>query len=272
MKTFLVKLGALIAASSIWSAGAIRRASFGSRDGSILVFSGWIGFHRVAPGTIGVRQVNFGGGGIVREDFASGLHFALKGLHSWHAIDGRTQMISYGWSAEPYDAEHLKVRTADGNYVRIGLAVPFRVLPGEAHALVEDGLKSTYRQRVQTAVEKILTTEFGRLATEQFWDTDRRTQCIADALPRLNRELSALHVEALDILVENFRFNPEYENRLQQVQLDAVKQIVDKTKAAVDVEQNKIDRAVREIERSESELGIELKRQIDTESDAGRKR
>lgn len=250
----------------------VRIASITAALTALALIVGWFGFHRVEAGTIGVKQVNFGGGGIVQEDYASGLHFGLKGYHSWHAIDGRTQMISYGWSAEPADAEHLKVRTADGNYVRIGLAVPFRVLRGEAHKLVEDGLKSTYRKRVQTSIEKILTTEFGRLTTEQFWDTDLRSACIATAQPRLNRELSSLHVEALDILVENFRFNPEYENRMQQVQLDAVKLIVDKTKAAVDVEQRRIDGALREIERAESELAIEQKKQIDSENDAGRKR
>jgi regulator of protease activity HflC (stomatin/prohibitin superfamily) len=239
---------------------------------ALALLFGWIGFHRVPPGTIGVKQVNFGGGGIVREDYPSGLHYGLKGYHSWHAIDGRTQMISFGWSDEPADAEHLKVRTANGNYVRIGLAVPFRVKRGEAHQLVEDGLKSTYRQRVQTAVEKTLTTELGRLSTEEFWDTDRRNAALAEALPKLNRDLAPLHVEAQDVLIELFRFNPEYENRQQQIQQDALKAIVDQTKKAIDTEQRKIDQFLREVERAESDLTIELKKAIDTEHDAGRKR
>jgi hypothetical protein len=250
----------------------VRVASITAMITSLALFAGWAGLQRVEAGTIGVKQVNFGGGGIVHEDYPSGLHFGIKGLHSWHEIDGRTQMISYGWSAEPADAEHLKVRTADGNYVRIGVAVPFRVIRGDAYKLVEDGLKSTYRKRVQTSIEKILTTEFGRLTTEQFWDPESRAACITAALPSLNRELNTLHVEALDILVENFRFNPEYEDRLQQVQLGAVKKIVDQTKAAVDVEQRKIDTALREIERAESDLTLELKKGIDTENDAGRTR
>ncbi|MBK7877427.1 MAG: hypothetical protein IPJ77_17100 [Planctomycetes bacterium] len=233
---------------------------------------GWLGFHRVPPGTIGVKQVNFGGGGIVAEDFASGLHWSLAGYHSWHAIDGRTQMVSFGWSAEPADAEHLKVRTADGNYVRVGLAVPFRVQRGEAHALVEDGLKSTYEKRVQAAVEKALTTELGVLKTEEFWDTDRRNACLASALPKLNLDLAALHVEAEAILIELFRFNPDYEHRQQQVQLDALKEVVDGTKQAIAAEEKKIDVFEREIEWAESDLRIDLQRAIDAEHDAGRTR
>lgn len=238
----------------------------------LALFVGWLGFHRVEPGTIGVKQVNFGGGGVLAEDYPSGLHWSLAGYHSWHALDGRTQMISYGWSAEPADAEHLKVRTADGNYVRIGLAVPFRVKRGEAHALVRDGLKSTYRERVQTAVEKTLTSELGALRTEEFWDTDKRNACVSAALPKLNRDLAALHVEAEAVLVELFRFNPEYENRQQQVQLDALKQVVDTTKQAIDAEQKKIDAFQREIERAEVDLRIDLQRAIDAENDAGRTR
>ncbi|MBI5365344.1 MAG: hypothetical protein HZA53_19360 [Planctomycetes bacterium] len=238
----------------------------------LALFVGWIGFHRIEPGTIGVKQVNFGGGGVLAEDFSSGLHWSLKGYHSWHAIDGRTQMISYGWSAEPADAEHLKVRTADGNYVRIGVAVPFRVKRGEAHALVKDGLKSTYKERVQTAVEKTLTSELGALKTEEFWDTDKRNACVSAALPKLNRDLAPLHVEAESVLIELFRFNPEYENRQQQIQLDALKQVVDTTKLAIDVEQKKIDAFQREIERAEVDLRIELQHAIDAENDAGRTR
>lgn len=303
MKPFFVKLGAVLVAFGIWSKrvaiasarhtwSGIRRGARSkvvrmttrvtlrtARIGALAVaiaalafFVGWVGFHRVPPGTVGVKQVNFGGGGIASEDYASGLHFGLRGYHSWHEIDARTQMISYGWSAEPYDAEHLKVRTADGNYVRIGLAVPFRVISGHAHKLVEDGLKSTYRQRVQTAIEKILTTEFGRLKTEEFWDTALRTACITAALPKLNRELASLHVEAQDILVENFRFNEEYETRLQRVQIDGLATIVDTVKAAVSVEENKIGQIQREITRAESALTIELSQMLDAENDAGRKR
>lgn len=303
MKNLILKLGAALVATFTWSARSSRHLArtLGSatarlgrsrpvriggrialRAGRITAFAalitgfalfvGWMGFHRVVPGMIGVKQVNFGGGGIVQQDFTGGLHFGIRGYHSWHEVDGRTQLLSYGWSAEPADTEHLKVRTADGNYVRIGLAVPFHVIPGRAHELVEAGLKSTYRQRVQTAVEKVLSTEFGRLKTEEFWNVDLRSACIATALPRLNRELASLYVEAQDVLIENFRFNPEYEDRLQQVQLDSLRGIVDATRNAVEEEQNRIDRTLREIERAASDLTLELKRQIDTENDAGRKR
>lgn len=238
----------------------------------LALFVGWFAFQRVPVGAIGVKQVNFGGGGIVAEDYASGLHFGLRGYHSWHEIDGRTQMTSFTWSAEPGDAEHLKVRTADGNYVRIGVAVPFRVKRGEAHALVEDGLKSTYKQRVQTAIEKTLTSELGRLTTEAFWSTSARNACLAQALPTLNAELAPLHVEAQDILVELFWFNPEYENRQQQVQLDALKSVVEETRQRVEALQRRIDQTEREIERSESDLGIELRKTIDAEHNAGRTR
>lgn len=238
----------------------------------LTLLAGWGAFHRVPLGSIGVKQRNFGGGGIVAADHPSGLYFSLRGFEAWHEIDGRTQMISFTWSAEPGDAEHLKVRTADGNYVRIGAAVPFRVRPGEAHALVEDGLKGTYRKRVQTAIERTLTSELGRLSTEEFWNTEARARRVADALPVLNLELAPLHVEAQDILIELFWFNPEYEQRQQQVQLDALKLVVAETRRRVEAEQLRIERTEREIARAEIDLGIELKRAVDAEHDAGRTR
>lgn len=303
MKNAFARIGSLIASVASWCAARLHQAiqgivavtprvlrsrfvrggaritlrtarvvSLAALVAALSSFVGWMGFHRVEPGTIGVEQVNFGGGGIVAQDFGTGLHFGIRGYHSWHTIDGRTQVVSFGWSAEPQDADHMKVRTADGNYVRIGLAVPFNVIPGQAHLLVEEGMKGTYRQRVQATIEKVLATEFGRLRTEEFWNLDLRSACVAAALPRLNRELSVLHVEAQDVLIENFRFNPEYEDRLQQVQLDSLRTIVDATRNAVESEQNKIDKTQREIEHAASDLTLELKRQIDAENDAGRRR
>src|SRR6187399_2727419 len=127
MREFFAKLGSAILISAVWAARTSRtvfvslrthgvraaRSSFARATArftlrtvriaaitavitSLALFAGWAGLQRVEAGTIGVKQVNFGGGGIVHEDYPSGLHFGLKGLHSWHAIDGRTQMISYG--------------------------------------------------------------------------------------------------------------------------------------------------------------------------------
>lgn len=233
--------------------------------------AGWLCFHRVPPGTIGVQQVNFGGAGIVPRDFPSGLHFSLRGWHSWHAVDARTQHLAFSWSAEPCDAEYLKVRTADGNYVRVGLAVPFRVRAGEAHLLVEQGLKSTYRQRVMNTVEKVLTSEFARLRTEEYADTTKRLELVARALPLLNADLAALHVEATDVLIEHFRFNNEYENRQQQVQYDALKEVVSRTTEANLAEQALIDQTLRDIAEDEAQLSIELTREIERAYHAGRK-
>ncbi|MFO1011130.1 MAG: SPFH domain-containing protein [Planctomycetota bacterium] len=264
---------------SAFARAAGRLALRGARIGALGAFLaalafgvGALGLHRVAPGTIGVLQVDFGGRGIVPRDYESGLHWSLAGWHSWHAIDGRTRMLSYGWSGEPADAEHLKVRTKDGNFVRVGLAVPWRVKRGEAHRLVEEGLKSTYVERLRAAVEKTLTSELGTLSTEDFRDTDARNACLSAALPKLNADLAPLHVEAECVLVELFRFNPEYEIRQQQVQLEALQTIVDDTKRAIAAEEKKIDLSQRETERLEAELRIELQRAIDGESDAGRAR
>lgn len=236
-----------------------------------LLGAGWLCFHRVLPGTVGVQQVNFGGGGIVRRDFTSGLHFSVRGWHSWHDVDARTQLLAFSWSAEPCDAEYLKVRTADGNYVRVGLAVPFRVRTGEAHLLVEQGLKSTYRQRVMNTVEKILTSEFARLRTEEYADSTQRLELVARALPLLNADLAALHVEATDVLIEHFRFNNEYENRQQQAQYDALKAVVSGTTEANLAEQALIDQTLRDITEDEATLSIELTRDIERAYHAGRK-
>lgn len=203
----------------------------------LVLGAGWLCFARVPVGCVGVRQTNFGGAGLDAHDHAAGLVWCVRGLHSMHLVDARTQVLAFAWETEGGSWPALDVRTRDGNMVNVSVALPYRVRPGEAHQLVAEGLKLAYPLRVRTTAEKVLLEEFGTLASEELMSTDLRVARAAAVRARLQPLLAQFHVELEDVLVTQVLFKGEYEKKLQQKQLTA--QEAQLHRAAAEIEDSK---------------------------------
>lgn len=204
-----------------------RRAAVLGRDLGIAVVlallalgAGALCFERVEPGTIGVRQVDWGSEReIDAVDYPPGLYFGPRPFYSWHQLDARTLVLDFASDAEGGDRPPLELRSASGTTVQVSLSIPFRILPGEAHAIVQDGLKLAWPMRVKSTVEKVLVQELSKLDAEGFANAERRLAACAEALARLNGELRAHHVAAEGVFVRGFAYAPTYEKKKQEEQL-----------------------------------------------------
>ncbi|MBK7643874.1 MAG: hypothetical protein IPJ19_12650 [Planctomycetes bacterium] len=203
--------------------------------------AGWLFFERVPAGYVGVRQRNFLGAGLDAQDHPAGLVFCVRGLHTLHVVETRTQLVSFAWDTEGGRAKALDVRTSDGNTVNVSVAVPYRVRPGEAHLLVADGLKLAYPLRVQSATEKVLLEEFGALDSDQMMHTDLRDERVQHALERLRPILEVLHVVPEAVLVTQVLFKGDYEKKLQEKQLTLQEAELHRTAAEVEVAKKKTE-------------------------------
>jgi hypothetical protein len=222
--------------------------------------AGWLCFQRVPAGFVGVRQDNFGDG-IVPTDFAAGIYFAPRGFVTWHSVERRTHVLDFAWETEGGDWPPLDVRTKDGNVCHLGLALLYRVKPGEAHALVRDGLRVAFHQRVKGTTEKIVLEEFGKLTSSEYADTDVRLARCAATLERLNALLAAYHVEADALMVTQFLFAMEYEKKLQEKQLTgqqalmaAAQQELESSRELISIEEAAIEAAEKRIRAERDEV------------------
>lgn len=209
--------------------------------------------HRVPPGVIAVRHARFFSGGVDPDDYTTGMHFGLWGVHDWHYLPARTCYLTYANKPLPGELALLKVRTKDGNVARVGVTVPYRIITGEAHALVAEGLKEAYVDRVRATVEKILLQELANLSSSDFATTDTRLARATATLEVLNRELRESHVRAENVVINSVYFPGDYELKLQETQLLA--------------QQTIMNRALVEYENSKQDVGIERARIESAERD-----
>jgi len=177
---------------------------------------------RVPPATIGVKQ-NMLGGGIVGEDFHTGFHMGITGVHKWHQLDGTTHFLTYAQksSGKGSGTERpvLDIRTKDNNFAFFDVTVTYKIKAGEGHMIVMDGNQDKYRTMADTAVNKVLRAELAQLSSEQVYDTDTRLELVERALPALTTELAPVHLVPQGLLIRAVNFPEVYENKLRMKQL-----------------------------------------------------
>ncbi|HEV8111297.1 MAG TPA: SPFH domain-containing protein [Planctomycetota bacterium] len=201
---------------------------------------------RIPPGTIGVRQFEFGGRGLAERDHAPGIAFSLPLLESWHRLDGTTQVLAFGWESEGGDFPVLDLRTREGTVVKVGAAIVHRIRSGEAWQIVRDGQKMTWPRRVRTAAEDELARAVARLSAAELCDSDVRARCAGEVAEALDRELAPDHVTVERVLLTQVWFGPVHEKKLQAKQLLAQQELLQR--AAGDVEAQRSRLAIREQE------------------------
>jgi regulator of protease activity HflC (stomatin/prohibitin superfamily) len=218
-------------------------------------------FERVPPATIGVKLSQWGGGGIVRQDFAAGFRWGVTGYHRWFFLDKRTHFLTFSDDAVPGTMSTstigmrpaLSIRTKDNNQASVDVTVTYRIKENEGHQIAVDGVRDQYRDRVTSLVESVLREELAQLSSEEFTSPEIRVKRAASTMPILEEAMAEFHVEPLDLLVRAVRFPAEYEVKLQQKQLTRQKALLAKALEGVEKQHQVTGVIEKETEAMEKE-------------------
>jgi regulator of protease activity HflC (stomatin/prohibitin superfamily) len=191
-------------------------------------------FKRVPPSTIGIKLSQWGGGGIVRQDYGAGFRWGVTGYHRWFYLDKRTHFLTFSAdttastlsSSTMSTRPALSIRTKDNNQASVDVTVTYRIKQDEGHLIAVDGMRDQYRDRVTSLVESVLREELAQLSSEEFTSPATRVQRAATTIPILEKAMAEFHVEPLDLLIRAVSFPPEYEVKLQQKQLTRQKALL----------------------------------------------
>ncbi|MEM6995890.1 MAG: SPFH domain-containing protein [Myxococcota bacterium] len=216
---------------------------------SIIVLVLWIGpkacFSTIGPDEIGVRQSNVSG--VHPEDLGPGWAMRVAGLHSMIRLPRRYEFLDYTKdNIGPQDS--LQIRTQDNNIVVIDVSVPYHITPGEGHAVVQKGNHREDRNellRVQRVAEdttvSVLREKLAQLTSADWYNTERRREVAETTLADLNVSLAEINITAMAVLIRSVTFRPEYEQQLQQIQLNEQVKLLDLARAPVAKRQQALD-------------------------------
>lgn len=179
-------------------------------------------FVRTTPvGKIAVRQVEWGDAGVIKKDEGPGLHSHFSLRDGWYLLRAGSHLITFAAEAEGGNHQPLEVATVEGESVQVSVLVPYRILPGRGWKLVADGLRADYPARAVAICRRVLLEELGTLTALEYADPDARTRVESSALERLNTELAASYLEAMDVRIGSTFFDSTYEMKMLEKQLAA---------------------------------------------------
>ncbi|ACY16751.1 SPFH domain-containing protein [Haliangium ochraceum] len=201
----------------------------------------------IEPGTVGVRQSALSG--VSDEDLEPGWRMRIPGVHKVIVLPAHYIILEY---VADEGGQSLQIRTKDNNIVELDVSVPVRIRPGEAHALVESGnhmVDTDGRERFQRLAQEttvsVLREHLADLDSPGFYTTERRLEAAANSLEALNEALAELHLEAETVLIRAITFRSEYENQLQQIQLNEQNKLLDQASERVAEQQQQLDNYVQ---------------------------
>jgi regulator of protease activity HflC (stomatin/prohibitin superfamily) len=221
---------------------------------------------RVPPHTMGVKQ-GMWGSGIVEKDYPTGFHLGISGYHKWYLMSEKTHFLHFTGSSATSRSDvddwnrPLSIRTTDGNTVTVELSIPYRIIPGMAHRIVQDGLQISYRERVKSKVLGVLRAELPQLTSEDWQITKIRLDRSRATLPALNEQLKEFYCEAESLLIRRFSFSPEYEKKLQEKQFLRQKANLDVAlteQAEVEMDTNIMERKIQAAEMEKTQIWEKL--------------
>lgn len=205
----------------------------------------WIFFSRVDPGEIGVRRSATGG--VETDDLTPGWRLRIPGLHKLTYLPSAYFFIDY-MPGPGATQEALQIRTKDNNTVTLNVSVPVRIKPGHAFQIVQDGNhviegggRHRYMRLAEQTTVSVLREELANLDSVGFYSTERRIAVQDKALELLNAGLEPLHLEAQAVLIRSVQFRAEYEQQLQQIQLNEQNKLLDHARENLAAEQQKLD-------------------------------
>jgi hypothetical protein len=215
---------------------------------------------RVPPATIGVKQNQWAGAGIVASDYPTGFHIGVSGVHKWYFLPAKTHFLHFNANSDARMgstddwAVPLEIRTTDNNVVTFELSISYRIRAEEAHLIVDEGMQHDYRDRVRSTVTAVLRSELPLLTSEDLQDTDVRLQRVEATLPVLNKDLEEFHCVADSILIRRLRFQADYEEKLQEKQYLRQKALLDTAETGVAEEEKTVNLIEKQIVAAELTL------------------
>ena len=226
-------------------------------------------FVRHTPvGQVAVRQIEWGGAGVIERDHGPGLHWQVAGRDGWHLLRQGSHLVSFASEAEGGTQPPLEVATVEGEACQVSALVPYRIVPGRGWRLVAEGLRADYSSRAVAICRRVLLEELGNLSAVEYADPEARVGAERAALERLTDELAVTHLEPLDVRIGSVYFNQTYEKKLLEKQLASQGQLTQASMAQRKEQERLNEQELRKLQDAEADLIHEFLLQQETLLDA----
>lgn len=185
--------------------------------------------HSTDANEVGVLTRKFtlvGSRGVQAETYAPGATYFFFPAFStdWNTFETKLQnlrMMARG-EGERGRTDDIEFKTVDGNDIAVDVTVAWRVEPAKAPHLVQKVARSTQdveNRLVRPAARALVRDALNVLRSEDFYTADKRFAAAESARKLLDEALAPEGVIVEQVILQEHRFNPEYEKVIREKKL-----------------------------------------------------
>ncbi|MEK6634960.1 MAG: SPFH domain-containing protein [Planctomycetota bacterium] len=190
---------------------------------------------KVSVDQVGVRtriwSVNRG---IIQKDYGPGWHRAITAIDQWDLYDSTVQTLEL--AKEPSRMGHderkeAAIRTADDYDVSVDMIVKYQIKKGAAWKLRQNiGVGDRYKIIVENETRDIARSVFGRMVERDLYNPAEKRKRADECKIQLTERLVPRHVDIIDVLILEMRFDPQLERKIKNIKLAELDNVLNKSK------------------------------------------
>ncbi|MEP9410637.1 MAG: hypothetical protein HRF42_04420 [Candidatus Brocadia sp.] len=192
---------------------------------------------KVGVDQVGVRTIIWGvKRGIVQKDYGPGWHRAIAGIDQWDLYDSTVQTLEL--AKEPSrlggrdERKDAAIRTADDYDVSADLIVKYQIKKGRAWRLRQDiGVGERYKIIVENETRDIARSVLGKMVERDLYNPEEKRKRAAEFKVQLMERLAPRHVDIIDVLILELRFDPQLERKIKNIKLAELDNVLNISKA-----------------------------------------
>ncbi|MBI2556653.1 MAG: hypothetical protein HYW13_04430 [Planctomycetes bacterium] len=191
---------------------------------------------KVGVDQVGVRTYIWGiSRGIVHKDYGPGWHRAISGIDLWDIYDSTVQTLEL--AKEPSHMGHderkeAALRTADDYDVSVDMVVKYQIKKDEAWKLRQNiGVGERYKIIVENETRDIARSGFGKMVERDLYNPEEKRKRAAECKTELTERLLQRHVNVVDVLILEMRFDPQLERKIKNIKLAELDYVLNISKA-----------------------------------------
>ena len=191
---------------------------------------------RVPMDQIGVKTAVWGlKRGVVQKDYKPGWHRYIRKTATWDLYDATVQTFNFTREARTPDGKiesrELPIRTVDDYNVTVDIIIKFQIQRGKAHKIREEiGPGDRYKVFIASDIREISRNVLGKMTEKDLYNPDQKRRRAEEAKQLLAVAFENRHINIIDFLILDMRFDPQLERKIKNVKLAELDQVLNISK------------------------------------------
>jgi regulator of protease activity HflC (stomatin/prohibitin superfamily) len=191
---------------------------------------------KVRVDQVGVKTVIWGvKRGVVQKDYKPGWHRFIRKTETWDLFDSTVQTFNLTREARTpegkIESRELPIRTADDYNVTVDVVIKYQIKKGKAHKIRQEiGPGNRYKSFLLSDVREVARNVLGKMTEKNLYDPEEKRRRAEEAKQLLASKVESRHIDVVDWLILDMRFDPQLERKIKNVKLAELDELLNISK------------------------------------------